>query len=89
MKSLLVLTAAAFLLTGCATSPVHQTEQWEYKLVKLKYVERGFQNGQNASANIENARKVEEEFLNEMAKDGWIYIEQKETGVFYFKRAKR
>jgi hypothetical protein len=30
MKTLLIITAAASLLAGCATSG-HHTEQWEYK----------------------------------------------------------
>jgi len=86
MKTLLIITALASLLVGCATSSVHHTEQWEYKVTASPL--KGF-NQANEAFNPENRRKTSESFLNDMGKDGWIFIEKDESGWHYFKRVKR
>jgi|KBSSwiStaDraftv2_1062776.scaffolds.fasta_scaffold2521746_1 hypothetical protein len=86
MKTLLVITAVASLLVGCATSSVRRTEQWEYKVAAPPF--RGF-NQANPASNLEDRRKTSEAFLNDIGKEGWIFIEKDESGWYYFKRAKR
>ena len=80
MKTLLAITAAASLLVGCATSSVHHAEQWEYQ---VKHFPPTNDNPTNQIA------KASESFLNDMGKDGWIFIEKDEAGWHYFKRVKR
>lgn len=47
--------------------------EWEYKV---------------ASPNG-GPMKVQEAFLNELGKDGWVLISQNDGRIFYFKRAKK
>jgi hypothetical protein len=63
-----------FLLTGCCTGR-HAT-QWEYKVAEPQ-------------GNPNNTRQALEPFLNDMAKEGWIFIERDSTGWCYFKRPKQ
>ena len=60
MKSLLVITAAALLLVGCATSSVQYAAQWEYKV--------------KTNPDRDSPNKNVEPFLNDMAKEGWLFI---------------
>jgi hypothetical protein len=91
MKILLAITVTAWLLVGCATSSLHHTE-WEYKIAAPPSQGSSYGNRANqaeAGQALENRRKVREEFLNDMGRDGWILVEKDEAGWYYFKRAKR
>ena len=62
------------LFTGCCTGR-HAT-QWEYKVAEPQ-------------GEHNNTRQALEPFLNDMAKEGWIFIERDSTGWCYFKRPKQ
>ncbi len=50
--------------------------QWEYKVA-------------SAPSNVSPAsQRVQEQFLNEMSKEGWILVTQ-QAGQFYLKRPKK
>jgi len=92
MKTLLIITAAALLLVGCATSSVHHNEQWEYKIARSPSQEFSQSNPVSqaqAAQALEDRRKTKEAFLNDMGKDGWILVERDDSGAYYFKRVKR
>jgi len=72
MKALLIITALASLLVGCATSSVHHAEQWEYRV--------------KTNPDRDSPNKNIEPFLNDMAKEGWIFMQRDDSGNFYFKR---
>jgi len=86
MKVLLIITAVASLLVGCATSSVQHGEQWEYKVVAPPSF--GL-NQANQAPDVKQMGKNMEAFLNDMGKDGWILVQRAESGWYYFKRAKR
>jgi uncharacterized lipoprotein YajG len=73
LKYLLLIMAGSVLLAGCSTTP--DATQWEYKLA-------------SPSGNQQNTAEVIRPFLNDMAKDGWIFVEKDAGGWFYFKRLK-
>lgn len=62
-----------WLVTGCCAT--RQASQWEYKVAE-------------PAGNSNNTRQALEPFLNDMAKDGWIFIQRDATGWCYFKRLK-
>jgi ABC-type phosphate/phosphonate transport system substrate-binding protein len=66
--------AAIILFAGCCTA--RRATQWEYKVAEPQ-------------TNPNNTRQALEPFLNDMAKDGWIFIERDNTGWCYFKRPKQ
>jgi len=79
MKTLLAIAAAASVLVGCATSSVHHGEKWEYKVAAPLG---------NPNPNQVITKQSIEPFLNNMAKEGWIFIVTDSIGWFYFKRMK-
>jgi hypothetical protein len=74
LNYLLVIIASSVLLAGCCSAG--HSNHWEYKVA-------------SPGGSQQNLGKVIEPFLNEMAKDGWIFIQRDEVGHFYFKRVKR
>jgi hypothetical protein len=74
LKYLVLTMTASILLAGCCTA--YRAKHWEYKVAEPG----GSQN---------NTRQALEPFLNDMAKDGWIFIERDNTGWCYFKRPKQ
>ena len=79
----LVWTASALFLAGCRTGP-HATK-WEYK-VAYPHIPRG---DANRVEGPEGVRAAQEAFLNDLAKDGWIFVSQTDGRYFYFKRPMR
>ena len=75
LKYALAIIATSFLLTGCCTS--RYATQWEYKVAYPEYKE-----------GIPRS-KIQEPFLNNLAKDGWILVQRDNDGGFIFKRAKK
>ncbi len=75
LKQLVVVGASSLLLVGCCT--IHHATQWEYKIAQPV--------GYNAHSQVE----IDQAFLNDQAKDGWIFIEKDDQGDFFFKRLKR
>ena len=57
------------LFTGCCATRLGK--QWEYKVAE-------------PPGNPNNTRQAIEPFLNDMAKDGWMFIEKDSTGWYYF-----
>ena len=76
LKYAIAVIASSFLLTGCCTTNRSST-QWEYKVAYPEYKE-GIPRFQ-----------IEEPFLNNLAKDGWIFVQKDKVDVFFFKRAKK
>ena len=74
LKYLLTITASTLLLAGCCTAR-HDT-QWEYKM------------GYPPPHDFRHP-EVAEAFVNNLAKDGWIFIETTSDGIYIFKRAKK
>src|SRR5262249_11118122 len=74
LKQMSNLLAPIILLSGCCTTR-HATH-WEYKVAE-------------PPGSPNNTRQALEPFLNEMAKDGWIFMERDATGWCYFKRQKQ
>ena len=78
MKAFLTVIAGGFLLAGCCTHRHAHAIQWEYKVAYPPIPkERGLK------------RPDEEAFINAVANDGWIFIQQDAGGDFIFKRAKK
>ena len=75
MKPFFVMAAVAVLLVGCATSSVQYAAQWEYKV--------------KTNPDRDSPNNNIEPFLNDMAKEGWIFMQRDDSQNFYFKRAKR
>ena len=73
-KSALGILAAAFLLAGCCTGR-HAT-QWEYKVARPR------------PHNPNTQTDVPQSFLNDLAKDGWIFVQTDANGLYIFKRTK-
>ena len=72
----LIIALASSLLAGCCTQHKETATQWEYKVT---YPERN---------SDPNGNAAQERLLNDLAKDGWIFI-QKENGSEFFKRPKK
>ncbi len=66
-----LLVARALCLAGCCTTA--EAGRWEYKV---------------AGPTMEQLRERggTQQFLNDLAKDGWILVSQNEGRTFYFKR---
>src|SRR5258708_24452234 len=74
LKQVLPILAITTLLSGCCTARC--ATHWEYKVAEP------------SGSGPNNTRQSLEPFLNDMAKDGWIFIERDNTGWCYFKRPK-
>lgn len=74
----LVFTASALLLAGCS-SMGHGSKQWEYKVAVTPPGPGG-----GHPSSVERR----EQFLNELAKDGWVLVAT-DADLFYLKRLKK
>jgi hypothetical protein len=77
-----IFAASTMLLAGCcATSHV---TQWEYKVAFAP----GVSPSANIAVNAAEQRALQEKFLNELGKEGWVLLPGgPEAGnAFYFKR---
>ena len=70
LKQLLIIGTSSLLFVGCCTT--HQATRWEYKIVHCP------QGGSEYQKN-------EEALMNDVGKDGWIFVSQSEA-ILYFKR---
>lgn len=70
----LIIAASTLLLAGCSSTH-HASKQWEYK-VALTPAPKG-----TRPVGIEGR----EQFLNELAKEGWILVSA-DSDLFYLKR---
>jgi hypothetical protein len=75
LKYVVAIITSSFLLTGCCTS--HHATQWEYK--------SAYPDNNGAIPRY----KMIDPFLNDLAKDGWILVQEDHNGIFIFKRAKK
>jgi hypothetical protein len=78
-KSIAVMFAVStILLAGCCTTP-HATK-WEYKVA--------FDPRPAAGSGPEERRALEQKFLNDLGKDGWVLVSGggQEGNWFYFRR---
>jgi hypothetical protein len=83
MKKLIALTFAASTLVfnGCCTTP--RAAKWEYKVATAPEL-----TGTMGQPNQEVARRLRannQEFLNELGKDGWMLVNE-DSGKFYLRR---
>ena len=70
-KSIVVTLGSSLLLVGCCSQP--HTTQWEYKVTNPK------------PGNL--SMLEQEEFLNDLGKDGWVLVQKEgENGRFTLKR---
>jgi hypothetical protein len=74
----LVIATSTLLLAGCSTTH-HASKQWEYKVAHTPI-------GPEGTRPVSIERR--EQFLNELAKEGWILVSA-ESDVFYLKRRSR
>lgn len=76
----LIFVASTFLLAGCCTTP-HATK-WEYK------VETSSLWAQNSASRtgVQDWGEQMQRHLNDLGKDGWVLISERDGLVFYFKR---
>ena len=72
----LTLAASGLLLAGCCST--HHLTQWEYKVVPI--AKRPF-----TPEGPDQWRKDQEVLMNALGKDGWAFVAQSET-TLYFKR---
>jgi len=71
----LIFAVSALFLAGCCTT--HNAAKWEYKVTQApSYL--GHTN--------EEIRQLQQTFLNDLGKEGWVLINENEQGTFYFKR---
>ena len=75
LKQLLIIGSSSLLLTGCCTT--HQATRWEYKVVRPA---RWTQDG-----GMTEWQKNQEAMMNDLGKDGWIFVSQSDQ-TLYFKR---
>ena len=78
LKHFFIIAASIFLLTGCCTT--HHVTQWEYKVVTGPRWTPA-----NKYKSQEDFLKDREAFMDDLGKDGWIYVSETDN-TFYFKR---
>jgi hypothetical protein len=81
LKQLFLIGASSFWLAGCCAT--HHVTQWEYKVVTAP--ELAGTMGQPNQEVARQRRANEQEFLNELGKDGWMMVSE-DSGIFYLRR---
>ena len=74
LKQLLIIGASSLLLAGCCTA--RHVTRWEYKVVREAHDIQG---------GPTEWRKNQEALMNDLGKDGWIFVSQSDQ-ILYFKR---
>ena len=72
----LVFAASTLLLAGCCTT-LHTTK-WEYKVTDAP-------RGPLGTTSPQENRDLQQAFLNDLGKDGWVLINESD-GTFYLVR---
>ena len=71
----LIFAVSTLFLAGCCTT--HNATKWEYKVAQApSYF--GHTN--------QEIREIQQTFLNDLGKEGWVLINENEQGTFYLKR---
>lgn len=76
-----IFAACTLFFSGCCTTP--RAAKWEYKVATAPEL-----TGTMGQPNQEVARRLRannQEFLNELGKDGWMLVNE-DSGTFYLKR---
>jgi hypothetical protein len=81
IKLLVIAVSTMVLLAGCCTP--RPATQWEYKVAFV-----GGAGNANVSPNAK-LHEAQEALLNNLAKDGWVFVAKGSDGGFIFKRPKR
>lgn len=76
LRQLFIIGTTSLLLTGCYTAG--HAKLWEYKVAAP---------GNQYSAHSQS--EIQQMFLNDMGKDGWIFVQKDVDGDFIFRRLKR
>lgn len=71
LKQLFIVGATSVLLAGCCTP--HHAARWEYKVVRLNRV----------GVAYADFAKTQESVMNELAKDGWIFVSQSDVDLCF------
>jgi hypothetical protein len=72
----LIFAASALLLAGCCTTP--HAVKWEYKVTSAPH-------GPYGTTSPQENRDLQQTFLNDLGKDGWVLIDERD-GTFYLVR---
>ena len=73
----LIYAASSLLMAGCCTTP--HTSKWEYKVAYAPH-------GPIGTTSPQENRNLQQTWLNDLGKDGWVLISENDGGTFYFKR---
>jgi hypothetical protein len=76
----LIFAASALGLAGCCTTP--HVSKWEYKVADLPRVPGNSPN----VPGFQDLRSRQQDFLNELGKDGWVLVSESDGRTFYLKR---
>jgi PBP1b-binding outer membrane lipoprotein LpoB len=71
----LIFAVSTLFLAGCCTT--HNATKWEYKVA---------QDPSHVGHTSQEIRELQQTFLNDLGKEGWVLINENEGGTFYFKR---
>jgi hypothetical protein len=78
----LIFAVSTLFLAGCTTAS--HASKWEYKSVRQSVLVQTLEVAQRPDF-ADLRRQRDETLLNDLGKDGWIYIKNND-GLFYFKR---
>jgi hypothetical protein len=76
LKQLFIIGASSFILAGCCTT--NHVTQWEYKVVNVSRV----------GLTQTEWQKKQEALMNDLGKDGWIFVDQSDTTLNFKRHAK-
>jgi hypothetical protein len=76
----LIFATSALGLAGCCTTP--HVSKWEYKVARLP----SLPGNSPSSPGFQDMRSRQQDFLNELGKDGWVLVSESDGRIFYLKR---
>ena len=71
LKQLFIIGASSFLLAGCCST--HHVTRWEYKVVDVNRI----------GLTQAEIPKKQEALMNDLGKDGWIFVGQSDMGLTF------
>ena len=71
----LIFAVSTLFLAGCCTT--HNATKWEYKVAQAP---------SSLGHTYQEIRELQQTFLNDLGKEGWVLINENEGETFYFKR---